>query len=460
MNSGINAVTINNKKFIILLIIGSVLFLNIIPISILSPILILLFGIVLGLLIISTFAPDDFNFLLNFFLIGLVARVLLSLLFYFLSFVIPGHISPGFIFSDDGWCYSEQGWEIYKFAERGVRITRENYLINPNFHVMSGNLTVYDYFASFIYSITGYSPVSLFFINCVAGSIAAIFIYLIARELFSKSVARISSIFAFLWPSFVLWSTQNLKEPVIAMFFCILLWTIFYMHRHPSPGFLLLSIVSIAVLFKVAYPYLVILFAVICFTVLFLFLEHLFKNRFVTILVLYILFIAVGPFFKNQVLPQISKRSAYDIVNYKSVFEFLGYHRSVRAAGRLQFLKNADISSAGKALGFVPLGLLYAIFAPFPWQLGSILQILAAPETVIFYLLIPFTLKGIIFSYKRRINQSLLLLSIISATLIFLALVESNSGTLFRHRFVAFNLLFIFTAVGLSLKKKMVFTSR
>lgn len=460
MSFGINAVTVNNKNFIILLIIGLVLFLNIIPMPIISPVLILLLGIMLGLLIISTFAPDDFNFLLKFFLIGLAARVFLSLFFYILSFIITDHISPGFIFSDDGWCYSEQGWEIHKLAERGVKITRENYLTNPNFRVMSGNLTVYDYFASFIYSITGYSPVSLFFINCVAGSITAIFTYLIARELFSKHVARISSIFAFLWPSFILWSTQNIKEPVMAMFFCILLWTIFYMSRHPSPGFLLLSIVSIAVLFKVGYPYLVIVFAAIFFTALFLFLEHMFKNRFVTILVLYILFTAAAPFFKNQVLPQISERGAYDIIKYKSIFEFLGYHRTVRAAGRLQFLKNADISSTGKVLGFIPIGLLYAIFAPFPWQLGSILQVLAAPETIIFYLLIPFTLRGIVFSYKRRIKQSLLLLSIISSILIFLALVESNSGTLFRHRFVAFNLLFIFTAAGISLKKKKAFTGQ
>jgi hypothetical protein len=99
--------------------------------------------------------------------------------------------------------------------------------------------------------------------------------------------------------------------------------------------------------------------------------------------------------------------------------------------------------------------LIYAVFAPFPWQIGSVMQIMAAPETIVFYILFPVTLRGIFFAYKKRFNQSILLLSIIGGILIFLALVEGNSGTLFRHRFVAFNLLFIFTAIGLSLRRPL-----
>lgn len=457
MNFGISALTIRDRNFIILLVIG-VLILNIIPMPVLSPILIVLSGVMLGILIIFIFAHEDFNFLLSIFLIGFLIRIFLSFLFYFSSFIFRRNDSDlGFLFLNDGWLYSKQGWQISRFAERGIRIPMEEYLSNLNMPIFSGNITVYDYFTSYIYSITGYSPVSLFFISSLAGSLAALFVYLITKELFSKNVARISSLFAFFWPSFILWSTQNVKEPMIFMFASILIWTVFYMHRHPSPGFLLLSFVSIWGLFKIGLPYFAIIAGVFLILCLFLILEHLFKHRFISILIIGLLFFAGFHFFIYKALPWMLKDTAYNIGYFNSIFEFLNYHRSVRAFGRLQFLRSADISSFGRAISFAPLGLLYAIFAPFPWQIGSLMQIIVIPETILFYALIPFTIRGVVFACRNRFNQSIWLLSIITAMLLFLALVEGNSGTLFRHRFIAFNLLFIFTAIGISLKKQRAY---
>ena len=446
--------TIKDRNTIFLVIVG-IVFINIIPFSILSPILVLLFGVTLGLLIVAIFVPDDFNFLFGFYLIGFGIRVFLSFLSYNVSFFLKGNYSPGFIFPNDAWSYSQQGWQIAKFLERGITVTRETFGSDPNMYVWgrSGNITEYDFFSSFIYSITGYSPLSLFFISGLAGSLAALFIYLIAKELFSKNVARVSCLFAFFWPSFILWSTQNLKDPVIAMFVCILLWTIFYIYRHASPGFLLLSFISVLALLKIGLIYLVIIASMIFFTGLFLFIKYLFKNKFVVILIVCFIILAVSLLFSKPILSYISKHSVYDILRHDTIFEFLDYRRSGGTYGRLALFKDANISSFDKAMAFAPLGLLYAIFAPFPWQLGSINQIIAVPETMLFYILVPFTLKGIVFAYKKRVNQSVLLLSIIISILLFLTLAEGNAGTLFRHRSIPFYLLFIFTAAGISLKK-------
>jgi len=446
--------TIKDRYLPFLVMGGIALILNTIPMHGLSPILIMLFGIILGILLITLFAPEDFNFLLHVYLIGFILRIFLSFLFYIASFAVKNQYNDGFLFINDGWAYSHQGWRIHQFAERGIKITMENFLYNPNVETLSGNITVYDYFAGFIYSFTDYSPLSLFFISSIAGSIAALFIYFIARKLFTKDVARISSIFAFFWPSFILWSTQNIKEPMVSMLMCILIWSIIYMYRYLSPGFLILSIISIWALFKIGAPYLVIALCMIFLVIFFLVLNHLFKNKFITILVLGTLFMVSFMLLKDRIFELILAQTRYNLAEYNSIFEFLSYHRSVRAYGNLQFFKNLDISSFSRATSFAPLGIIYAIFAPFPWQLGSIMQIMAIPETIAFYILVPFTLKGIIFCYKKRFNQSILLLSIIFSLLIFLGLVEGNSGTLFRHRSIAFCLLFIFTAIGISLKKK------
>ncbi|MDP8230790.1 MAG: glycosyltransferase family 39 protein [Candidatus Gorgyraea atricola] len=455
MDFKINAIIIEKRSFIILTIVGS-LFLNFIPLPALSPILIVLFGLLLGIFIIAIFAHEDFNFLFNLFAIGFILRLFLSFLFYMMSFVFKGDYSPGFLFANDGWSYSRQGWQICRFAERGIRVTMDQFMTDPNMkigHGTSGNIVPYDYFTSHVYLFTGHSPLSMFFISSLAGSIVALFVYLLARHLFGKNVARISSIFAFFWPSFIMWSTQNLKEPVIAMFLCIFLWAIFYMRRYYCPGFLLLAVLSVWILFKIGLPYLVVALGMVFLTFLFLAIWHLIKNKFITTLIIGLSIFAVFFVLRNDILSWVSKINFYSIGGYDSIFDFFNYHRSVRAYGNLQFFRNADISSFGRMLVFSPLGLLYVFFSPFPWQLGNIMQVMAVPETIIFYIMVPFTLKGIVFAYKKRFTQSAVLLFIIIGMVSVLALTEGNSGTLLRHRSIVFYLLFIFTGIGLSLKK-------
>src|SRR3989338_8955749 len=88
MSFGINALTIKDRNFLLLLIIGGVILLNIIPMPVLSPIMIILLGLMAGILIIFIFVPEDFNFLLKIFLIGISIRAFLSFLFYILSFMV------------------------------------------------------------------------------------------------------------------------------------------------------------------------------------------------------------------------------------------------------------------------------------------------------------------------------------------------------------------------------------
>ncbi|MFC1623855.1 glycosyltransferase family 39 protein [Candidatus Omnitrophota bacterium] len=457
MKFGISALTINDKHFVFLLLaIMVAVALSVLPFPAVSPVLILLFGIWIGVLIVSIFAPDDFKYLLNIYLFGFGLRAFLSFLFYISSFVLKSNYSPGFIFPNDGWSYSVQGWEILKFAERGIKITMQTFMSDPNMKdfILSGNITQYDYYTSHVYSISGYSPVTLFFISSLAGSVVILFIYLIARGLFSKNVARISGIFVCLWPSFILWSTQNLKEPIITMFICILLWSIFNIYKHPFPGFLLISAISIWGLLKISFPYAVIVICAILAAGLFLHTVHMFKNKFISVIIM-CAFLLIGVFFfKEKISSFIFKEKTFSIGSYESVFKFIDFQRKNRAYGALKFFKNTDVSSLSRLALFAPLGLLFVIFAPFPWQIGSFAQIIAVPEMILFYILIPFTLRGIIFAYKKRFNQSILLLSIISGVMLFLAAVEGNAGTLFRHRAPVFCLLFIFTALGVSLKTK------
>ncbi|MCX5715886.1 MAG: hypothetical protein NTV07_03315, partial [Candidatus Omnitrophica bacterium] len=121
MSSGTDILTVNNKNVVLFAFLAAII-LNVVPMEIVGPFLILLIGLAIGVLLISLFAPENFSFLINFYIIALGTRALLSFLFYLASFIAANNNTPGFFFSNDGWCYSQQGWQICQFAERGIRI--------------------------------------------------------------------------------------------------------------------------------------------------------------------------------------------------------------------------------------------------------------------------------------------------------------------------------------------------
>ena len=65
------------------------------------------------------------------------------------------------------------------------------------------------------------------------------------------------------------------------------------------------------------------------------------------------------------------------------------------------------------------------------------------------YFLFPFFAKGVYFSLKNNSRHMVSIFAYVGFMLVFLALLEGNMGTIFRHKSLALNFLFIFTAAGL-----------
>lgn len=119
-----------------------------------------------------------------------------------------------------------------------------------------------------------------------------------------------------------------------------------------------------------------------------------------------------------------------------------------RGAGSA-FAEEVEFGGPADALAFLPLGVAFFLFAPFPWAVNSLLQMAALPETLLWYALVPFTLTGMIAVLKERRPGALLILSVAVIVTAAYSLVEGNVGTAYRHRAQIMPLLFFFTAVGM-----------
>jgi 4-amino-4-deoxy-L-arabinose transferase-like glycosyltransferase len=88
---------------------------------------------------------------------------------------------------------------------------------------------------------------------------------------------------------------------------------------------------------------------------------------------------------------------------------------------------------AARTLSYLPVGLAYALFAPFPLFATRLQELIAAPEMVFWYgMLVAATIT--LWRDRRRWHALVALVLTFSGLLALLALVEGNTGTLFRHR--------------------------
>src|SRR2546428_1340355 len=64
------------------------------------------------------------------------------------------------------------------------------------------------------------------------------------------------------------------------------------------------------------------------------------------------------------------------------------------------FAKDVDVSTTSGALGAIPVGLFYLMFAPLPWQLTSLRQMITLPEMIIWWGSFPLLVLGLWFTIK------------------------------------------------------------
>jgi hypothetical protein len=98
------------------------------------------------------------------------------------------------------------------------------------------------------------------------------------------------------------------------------------------------------------------------------------------------------------------------------------------------YLTEADISTPTGAVRYFPVGLVYFLAVPFPWQFGSLRQNLVIPETAFWLLLYPLVGIGVV--RALRVNQAgtMVLLAATGGMCVIYTLVSGNVGLAYRMR--------------------------
>ncbi len=122
--------------------------------------------------------------------------------------------------------------------------------------------------------------------------------------------------------------------------------------------------------------------------------------------------------------------------------------------GQSGFGQEYDVSTPTGALAALPTGLVYLLFAPFPWAVSGLRQALALPETLVWYALMPAFVRGLTLAVKKHLRAVLPIVVFAVSLTVAYALMQGNVGTAYRQRTQITMFFFIFMGVGIAERRR------
>jgi hypothetical protein len=299
------------------------------------------------------------------------------------------------------------------------------------------------YYVGLIYYIIGRNPFAIQLINGVLGAATCVAVYRTAQSVYpERRVARIAAILTAASPSMILWSAQGLKDAPIAFCLCVCMHYALKLRGRLQFKRIILLLVFLACLFSLRNYAAYIVFIASAGTVLFAAKKFTPKRVIQGGILVLVFGIALSYFGTSDVVP-----SGLDL---KRIQAARVWSAGVSNSG---FGGDVDITDPAAAIGFLPEGIMYVLFAPFPWMINNARQLITMPELIIWWAMVPFLLRGYWFSIRQRLRESFgICIFTVGLTLAY-ALFQSNVGTAYRHRAQLFGFFFIFISIGLEQRR-------
>jgi 4-amino-4-deoxy-L-arabinose transferase-like glycosyltransferase len=302
------------------------------------------------------------------------------------------------------------------------------------------------YFVGAVYSLVGRNQLLVQLINGVIGSVTVVVIYVIATRLFDRAVGRWAALFMAFFPQMIFWSTGMYKDPATLLCIAASMYAVLRLRERLSLGMIALFVGAVLALvtlrFYIAY------FVGFAALATFLFGQRRGAARMLGTYTLLIgaLFGALNFAVKRETL----ERQA----TYMTLDRLQTTREDQATYGKSGFGREYDVSTPTGALTALPTGLMYLLFAPFPWAVSGLRQALVLPETLVWYALMPAFARGLVYTVRYRLRNALPILVFAATLTVAYALMQGNIGTAYRQRTQITMFFFIFMGVGLAERRR------
>lgn len=390
--------------------------------------------------------PAEAPFLLGLFGIGVGMRfILLAGTYAFLVWTHTNYYGgddlggiPA-LFADSGFS-AVRGWRWVQFLLGELRPLEMEEILKP--YGRGGHLVL---IAGF-HALFGFSPFLVTTLNCFFSVWTGLVVYSLVRRWAAPQAAQWAALLTTFFPSLILWSLTNLKDPTFIFWITLLPWAWWFYARTQAKRYIALSLLSLLCIAAIR-PHFFPAVLISSWVALLVLTRPPLKRRWILLTLATVLLL----FLKGKIGWFLWERAEELLV---------AYHRGVVSTGGLTYQlfeghvydPSFPIGAVGKIdlLRAFAIGWIHVLLEPFPWKIGSVLSLIALPQIMVWYLLLLAAVFGMRGLLRKETSFGLVLmihLFLLGSVLVFGA---GNVGTDFRIRDTLTPLVLALSALGLT----------
>jgi 4-amino-4-deoxy-L-arabinose transferase and related glycosyltransferases of PMT family len=383
------------------------------------------------ILIIRSRTGTDADYLVWLFIIALLARIVFGLTIHVFQLRE--------FFGGDAITYDSLGYRIVELwfgqaSPDDFWSQRATSLSNPGWGM--------NYLTGFIYLLVGRNILAAQTFCGVIGAATVPLVYICAYRIFNnRRVGKISALLVALYPAFIIWSGQLMKDGLIIFLLVLAMTMVLRLQEkidYVAIGILIFSLFGILSL-RFYIFYMAAAAAIGAFII-----GHgktspqaIFRRLAVLVL------LGIGLTYLG-----VLRNASAELDKYGSLENIQRSRQNLAEAADSGFGDDLDVSTTEGALAALPIGITYLMLAPFPWQISNLRQAITLPEILLWWSSIPLIIIGIVYTVRNRLRPAIpILIFTIMLTLAY-SIFQGNVGTVYRQRTQIQVFLFIFIGVG------------
>jgi hypothetical protein len=372
----------------------------------------------------------DRRYLLQLFVAGLLVRMIVGAIIF--SFELQG------FFGGDAITYDQLGYELLMWWRGQAEIvTTDDTVIWGMPYLVAG-----------IYAVVGRNMLAVQFFNAICGAAAAVVVYICAQHIFQNMrVARVAALLVAFYPSLILWSSQALKDAPIVLLLAVAIMATLKLGERLSVRYGVFLVGALLGLLSLRF-YIFYMVAAAITGAFVIGMKRVtaqsFGRQFVVMAALGLTLTYMG----------VLRTASAQLGAYGNLETMQRSRQDLASSAQSSFGQDVDVSTTSGALSVIPLGMIYLLFAPFPWQMANLRQSITLPEMMLWWGSFPLLVLGGWFTLKYRLRQALPIILFTMMLSLAYSIFQGNVGTAYRQRSQLLIFYFIFVAVGYVLLKE------
>jgi 4-amino-4-deoxy-L-arabinose transferase-like glycosyltransferase len=304
-----------------------------------------------------------------------------------------------------------------------------------------------NYLTAFIYALVGHNFLASQSFCAVIGAATAPLVYICSHAIFqNQRVGKISAFLVALFPGFIIWSSQLLKDGLIIFLLVLSMTMVLRLQKKFDYGSVLILTASLFGILSLRFYvfYMVAIAVAASFVIGQSGSMKSIVRGFIILAIVGISLAYIGVF----------QTANLDFEKYGNLERLQMSRSDLARSAESGYGENVDVSSAEGAITILPIGFAYLMFAPFPWQVSNFRQAITLPEMMVWWASLPLLLSGLWYTIKNRLRNSIAILIFTLLLTIAYSVFQGNVGTAYRQRAQIQVFLFIFIAVGWTLHQE------